>query len=493
MNSSSTSIANSNAPKSGLSYPTKVLLTVTAVSLLVNYVETMVIPGIPTIQADLSTTATVASWITSAFLIVGAAVSPLFGKLGDIYGKKKIFLTVLLFYIAGVGLAGFSSNIYMLITSRAIQGIGFAIIPLGIAIVTDIFPKERVATAQGIISGTFAIGAAAGLIIGAYVVQDLSWQWAFHTAFILSIIMFFVVAVMLRKDVPGEKSKVDFTGAAILMSGIVLVLVYLTEAPTLGWLSYENIAFLVPGIILTVSFFVFENKRTSPLIQLKLLKIRNVLVANLVGILASLSMFLLFFAVIYYAQYPKPYGLGLDIITTGLTLAPATLVMLIVGPVIGRLVTKIGPKPILILGASISIIGLLLFTFLQSNHHRLNVRRCGFAHWSRVPDYTDSKHDFGISAQRKHSRRPRNEHHATKPRRRHRSSPRHHHYGHLQRKSKTTCPAVPSPSGHPTAFNTIFATGIALMIVIIAISLTIKNYTFTKNSNKNPENIETQN
>ena len=187
----------------------------------------MVIPGIPAIQADFSTTATIASWITSAFLIVGAAVSPLFGKLGDIYGKKKIFLTVLLFYIAGVGLAGFSTNIYMLIASRAIQGIGFAIVPLGLAIITDIFPKERVATAQGIISGTFAIGAAAGLIIGAYVVEDLSWQWAFHTAFILSIILFFIVAVMLKKDVPGEKSKVDITGATMLMSGIVLMLLYL--------------------------------------------------------------------------------------------------------------------------------------------------------------------------------------------------------------------------------------------------------------------------
>ena len=212
---------NQTSTGARISYPSKVLLTVTSVALLVNYVETMVIPGIPTIQAHFSSTATIASWITSAFLIVGAAVSPLFGKLGDIYGKKKIFLTVLLFYIAGVGLAGFSTSIYMLIASRAIQGIGFAIVPLGLAIITDIFPKERVATAQGIISGTFAIGAAAGLIIGAYIVQDLSWEWAFHTAFILSIILFFIVVVMLKKDVPGEKSKVDITGATMLMAGII--------------------------------------------------------------------------------------------------------------------------------------------------------------------------------------------------------------------------------------------------------------------------------
>ena len=261
----------------------------------------------------------------------------------------------------------------MLIASRAIQGVGFAIVPLGLAIITDIFPREKVATAQGIISGTFAIGAAAGLIIGAYIVQDLSWEWAFHTAFILSIILFFVAAVMLKKDVPGEKSKVDITGATMLMAGVVLILLYLTEAPNIGWLSLENLAVFIAGVALTVGFFVFENKQTSPLIQLKLLKIRNVLVANLVGILSTLSMFLLFFAVIYYAEYPKPYGLGLSIIATGLTLAPATLVMLIVGPLMGRLVTRIGPKPILVLGATVSIIGLLLFIFFRGTTVELTV------------------------------------------------------------------------------------------------------------------------
>ncbi len=153
---------------------------------------------------------------------------------------------------------------------------------------------------------------------------------------------------MLKKDTPGVKNKVDYTGATMLMSGIVLVLLYLTEAPNIGWLSPENIALLVPGLILTIAFFVYENKRANPLIHLNLLRIRNVLVANLVGIISSLAMFLLFFAVVYYAQQkPSPYGLGLDIISTGLTLAPATLVMLIVGPIIGRLVTKIGPNPFL--------------------------------------------------------------------------------------------------------------------------------------------------
>lgn len=482
MNPNNPTDTNSNASSSRLSYATKVLLTVTSVSLLLNYVETMVIPGIPRIQADFSSSQTIASWITSAFLIVGAAVAPLFGKLGDIYGKKKIFLTVLLFYIAGVGLAGFATNIYMLIASRAIQGIGFAIVPLGLAIITDIFPKEKVATAQGIISGTFAIGAAAGLVIGAYIVEDLSWQWAFHSAFILSIILFFIAAKMLKKDVPGVKSKVDYTGATMLMSGIVLVLLYLTEAPTLGWLSLENIAFLIPGLILTVSFFVFENRRANPLIHLNLLKIRNVLIANLVGIISSLAMFLLFFAVVYYAQQPKPFGLGLDTISTGLTLAPATLVMLAVGPVMGRLVTRIGPKPILILGASISIVGLSLFLFSRATTLDLTldvaVSLVGVVSMIipivNMISVSTPKENIAVGLGM--NTMLRNLGGAIGPV--------------LATTIMSTYTAtILNPVTHrpiaaladATAFNTIFVIGIALTVTIIALSLAIKNYTFKKN------------
>ena len=136
--------ANSNGSKSsfGSSYATKVLLTVTAVSLLINYVETMVFQeSQPSklIGNDGNNCLMDNICISNCRSSCRAAVR----KTRDIYGKKKIFLTVLLFYIAGVGLAGFASNIYMLIASRAIQGIGFAIVPLGLAIITDIFPKER--------------------------------------------------------------------------------------------------------------------------------------------------------------------------------------------------------------------------------------------------------------------------------------------------------------------------------------------------------------
>jgi MFS family permease len=355
------------SPNTSSHYASKVLFTVTAVALLINYVETMVIPGLPAIQTDLQTTPNIASWVTSALLIVGATSAPLFGKLGDSYGKKKMLMIALGFYMFGVGIAGFAPNIYVLIAARAIQGVGFAIIPLGISIITDTFPRERIATAQGIISSTFAVGAALGLVLGAYIIQLFSWHAAFYIALALSAIMFVFVAKTLKKDAFPTKSPIDYVGASMLVAGIALILVYITEGTQLGWLSIQEFVLLIVGAALIVGFVAYENRTKNPLIKLSLLKIRNVLVANLVGIISGIVMFLLFISIVYLAELPPPFGLGLGVIETGLTLAPATIIGLFLGPVIGKAVTKIGPKPVIALSGTITIIGLLMLILNRSS------------------------------------------------------------------------------------------------------------------------------
>ncbi len=147
----------------------------------------------------------------------------------------------------------------------------------------------------------------------------------------------------------------------MLMSGVTLLLVYATEGPSLGWLSGEELAFLLPGVFLSLLFFYLETKVAEPLIRLDLLRIRNVLVANLVGLVSGIVMFLLFFAIIYYAELPVPFGLTLGIVATGLTLAPATLAMLVVGPFAGRAVARFGPRPMLFVACLAMGTGLTLF------------------------------------------------------------------------------------------------------------------------------------
>ena len=145
------------------------------------------------------------------------------------------------------------------------------------------------------------------------------------------------------------------------MAGVTLLLLYLTEGPYVGWTDAANLGALAAGVILTTSFFVVESRKSNPLIPLHLLRIRNVLVANMTGILSGAGMFMLFFAVVYYTELPAPAGLGLDVITAGLTLAPATVLMLVGGPGLGRLVDRAGPKPAMVLGGLIAIAGFSLF------------------------------------------------------------------------------------------------------------------------------------
>ena len=194
--------------------------------------------------------------------------------------------------------------------------------------------------------------------------EDLGWQWAFHSAAIVSVVLFIVVAKFLPSGHPGTRMKVDYQTVILLIAGVSLLLLYMTEAPYVGWTDPYNLGALAAGVVLTVGFFAIESRRPNPLIPLHLLKIRNVMIANLAGILSQWGLLMVFFAVIYYAELkspPAPPGLGLSVIAAGLSLAPATVVMLAGGPGLGRLTDRRGPKPTMMLGGLVAMAGFVLF------------------------------------------------------------------------------------------------------------------------------------
>jgi len=183
-----------------------------------------------------------------------------------------------------------------------------------------------------------------------------------------------VVALVLRSDSPKRRAKVDYFGAFILMAGITSILLYITEGPYLGWASMENLAFLSLGLGFMSFFFVFESKKKeNPLIELGLLRIKNVLAANIIGINTGVTMFLLYFAIIYVAELPPPFGLGLDVVSTGLMLAPATILMVFAAVLVGKMVSRVGPKPVLLVSASTLIFGIFLFATNRSSLQSLTI------------------------------------------------------------------------------------------------------------------------
>jgi MFS family permease len=360
-------------------YAWRVLLILAAMAIMVTYVETMVLPAFSNFEAFFHVTdASTIAWILSAYLLVGVVVTPIFGKLGDIYGKKRILLVAMGVYAVAVTLAGFSPNIgaafglslpnqiYVLIAIRAIQGVGMAMFPLGFAMLPEIFPPARVGQAQGVLSGMFATGAAAGLVGGGWIAQNYGWQLTYHTVIPVAIVVFILATVFVRESTIRLARKIDLPGVASLGFGLTMLMLGITEGAYWGWTntsatSLSGLPWGVPQFFLLAlvgfGFFLWwEPRAPSPVVQFSALKERNIWISNVNGVIVGMTMFLLFTVLTIYGEYPKP-GLGLSEFDAALVFIPAVLGMMVAGPFQGRAISRYGPKPVMIIGFVLILLG----------------------------------------------------------------------------------------------------------------------------------------
>src|ERR671925_1465936 len=175
------------------SYAWKVLAVLSLVATMVMYAETMLISAIPDLIKDFHVSYSMSSWILTAYLVSGAVMTPIAGKLSDIYGRKKILLIIMIVYAAGVFLSGFAANISFMLIARAIQGIGMSMFPIAFGIVRDQFPREKISIGQGIITSMFASGAVIGLLVGGTIVQNYGWRTTFYTIIPIAIALLLII------------------------------------------------------------------------------------------------------------------------------------------------------------------------------------------------------------------------------------------------------------------------------------------------------------
>ena len=171
----------------------KVLAILSCIATMVMYAETMLIPAIPDLIKDFAVSYSMSSWILTAYLVSGAVMTPIAGKLSDIYGRKKILLIIMVIYAVGVCLAGFSSNIFFMLIARAIQGIGMSMFPIAFGIVRDKFPREKISIGQGVITSMFASGAVIGLAVGGYIIQNYGWRTTFFTIIPVAALLLLII------------------------------------------------------------------------------------------------------------------------------------------------------------------------------------------------------------------------------------------------------------------------------------------------------------
>lgn len=346
-------------------YAYKVIMILAGLVMIVMYIEGMLTPSLPVIEGDFNITAAQASLILSLYMVGGVAATPVVGKLGDIYGKKKMLVITLGIYAVAVSVTGFTPNFTYMVISRTIQGVGMAVMPLGFALVREEFPKDLVPKAQAIISAMFGAGFAVSLPLGSLVSNDLGWRWTYHSA-IPVIIAMVVISIVVIKESRFRRPtvKIDYIGATLLASVLSMFVLAITEGSTWGWYSDRTLGLAIGGAILAVPLTLYElrySKRTGEaILNFRLLSIRNVLVANIILTLAGAGMFLSMFALIYRFDFDFYFGNPNYIFKSGLSMIPFALGTMFFGPIAGVLVTRTGVKPIAVTGAIISAIGFIL-------------------------------------------------------------------------------------------------------------------------------------
>jgi MFS family permease len=253
--------------------------------------QTMVIPALPTLQRDLHTTTTWVTWVLTVFLLVASVATPILGKLGDQYGKERILLVSLLLFLVGSIGAAAAWNIWALIAWRALQGAGAAVFPLSYGIIRDEFPREKVGVAIGLISAVFGIGGGFGIVLSGVIVDNVSWRWLF----IVGAINIAAATVLVQRFVPESPiktpSRVDFVGATLLSGGLIAMLVALTEGEDWGWTSTPTLTLAAAAAVLFVAWGIAELRVPEPMVDMRMLAVRQVLLTNLTALVAGFAMF----------------------------------------------------------------------------------------------------------------------------------------------------------------------------------------------------------
>jgi MFS family permease len=349
--------------------------------LTVFFSETMLLPAIPEIIQDFKIPYGMAAWIFSAYLIVAAVMTPVAGRLSDLFGKKKVLLTLLIIYIAGLTAGGFADNISFLLITRIIQGVGLAAVPAAFSLLRDTFPPAKLAIAIGVFGSAYSAGSVVGLLIGASIIQNFGW----HATFLAIVPFSALVTLMIAKFVTdlgqsstGAKAResisnkkrgtfsIDIKGVLALSVTITSFLIALTLIQ-IG-VSSENLpqiagAFITSAISLSV-FVLIERRAIPPFFDLRLLRHRVLLPSYMLLIATGITMFMIYPTIVQLVRSPEPLGFGGDSVDAANVQLPFMIMFLVFASITPFIINRIGSIKPSIIGGIISLLGALgLLTF----------------------------------------------------------------------------------------------------------------------------------
>lgn len=352
------------------------------------YGETMVLPAIPDFIRDFNISYSTSSWILSSYLIAGAVMTPIAGKLSDIYGKKKILLIVMSVYSAGILAGGFANSIEFMLAARVAQGVGMSMFPIAFGIIREILPEKKLAIGQTIFSSTFSGGAVVGLVVGASIIQNFGWQATFFSIFPVAVILGLVIkkVVSVKRPAASEATvkgggenpvktqPIDLKGTLALAATIISFLAGISflEGDSTG-AGFQVAGLFAAAAASLAAFIVIEKRASSPLIDLKLMTHKMFLPATVILMMVFLCMFMVYQTIPIMVRSPQPLGFGGDALVTASVQLPFMAVLLIGTIMSGFILNRIGNTRLTVIGTVICAIGFLSLLMFHSAEFMVSV------------------------------------------------------------------------------------------------------------------------
>lgn len=341
-------------------------LGVTTLSLL----QSLIVPVLGAIEDQLQVSPGAAGWVLTANLLAAAVLTPVLGRLGDLRGERPVILGILIAVAVGTLLAIVTSSLPVLLLGRILQGASYGLFPLSISVLRRELPEARLSVAMSVVSSTLAVGGVAGLVATGLLVGD---GGDYRRPFWLGLGVTLLSLGLACRVLPHRRSSgsggVDWWGAVVLGAGLVLLLLPVSQGNAWGWGSPAVVGCLAGSVLVLAGWVLLERRTAHPLVRPGMLADRRTVVPNIAGLMTGIALFASFLAVLQYVQAPPEitgYGFGASLLEASVIyLLPGGIAGIVVAPVAGRVVNRLGALPTLLTGAASGVAGFLLLAFLR--------------------------------------------------------------------------------------------------------------------------------